>query len=85
MCVASGVSITRTISSSDARRQHLEQPTATTEQRRDLVKYQLVQHTGLERPLRCVRALHHHVPVPDGGLRLAIALAIPSVTYATNG
>jgi hypothetical protein len=36
----------------DARRQQLELPTATTEQHRDLVNYQLVQHTRLERPLR---------------------------------
>jgi hypothetical protein len=36
----------------DARRQDLELPTATTEQHRDLVNHQLVQHTGLERPLR---------------------------------
>jgi hypothetical protein len=36
----------------DTRRQHLEQPTATAEQHRDLVNLQLVQHTGFERPLR---------------------------------
>ena len=56
----------------DARRQHLEQPTATTEQHRDLVNLQLVQHTGLERSLRRVRAVHHYVPVPggDGFMRL---------------
>ena len=70
MCVASGVSITRTISSSTRDGNTVEQPTATTEQHRDLVDLQLVQHTGLERPLRRVRAVHHHVPVPGGGLRL---------------
>src|SRR5215217_1861516 len=50
--------------------QHLEQPTATTEQHRDLMDLQLVQHTGLERPLRRVGAMHHHVPVPGGVFRL---------------
>jgi hypothetical protein len=30
----------------------------------------LIQHPGLERPLRRVRATHLHVPVPGGGLRL---------------
>src|SRR5580658_3931155 len=35
----------------DARRQHLEQPSADTEQHRDLVDLQLVQHAGLERAL----------------------------------
>lgn len=69
----------------DARRQHLELPSATAQQHRDLMDLQLVQHTGLERPLRRVRAMYQHVPVPGGGLRLAIALAIPSVTYVTNG
>src|SRR5438876_910806 len=54
----------------DARRQHVEQPAATTEQHRDQIDLQLVQHTGLERTLRRVRAVHHHVPVPGGGLRL---------------
>src|SRR2546428_12939595 len=48
----------------DARRQDLELPTATTEHHRDLVNYQLVQHAGLERPLRRVRAMDHHVAVP---------------------
>ena len=50
----------------DARRQPLEQPSATTEQHRDLMDLQLVQHPGLERPLRRVRAMHHHVSVPGG-------------------
>src|SRR4051812_10471853 len=40
----------------DTRRQHLEQPAATTEQHRDLVDLHLVQHPGLEHPLRRVRA-----------------------------
>jgi hypothetical protein len=70
MCVASGVSITRTISSStrDGNTSNSRRP--TTEQHRDLVNLQLVQHPGLERPLRRVRAMHHHVPVPGGSLRL---------------
>jgi hypothetical protein len=36
----------------DTRHQHLKQPTATTEQHRDLMDLQLVQHPGLQRPLR---------------------------------
>ena len=70
MWVASGVSITRTISNStrDGNTSNNRQP--PTEQHRDLVDLQLVQHTGLERPLRRVRAMHQHVPVPGGGLRL---------------
>ena len=68
----------------DARRQHLEQPTSTTKQHGNLMDLQLIQRTRLERPLRHVRAMHHHVPVPGGGLRWAIALSIPSVTYVTN-
>ena len=40
----------------DPRRQGIEQPEALAEQHRDLVDLQLVQHTGLERPLRRVRA-----------------------------
>ncbi len=32
----------------DPRRQHVEQPTTTAEQHRDLVILQLVQHPGLE-------------------------------------
>src|SRR5690242_18806650 len=34
----------------DVRRQDVEQPEPLTEQRRDLVNLQLVQHTGLQRP-----------------------------------
>lgn len=30
----------------------------------------LVQHSGLERPLRCVRAVHQHMSVAGGGFRL---------------
>src|SRR5262245_60508178 len=52
----------------DARRQHLEQPTASTEQHRDLVDLQLVQHTGLKRPLRRIGAMHHHVAIAGGSL-----------------
>ena len=33
----------------DARRQQLEQPTASAEQHWDLVDLQLIQHTGLQR------------------------------------
>ena len=69
----------------NARLQHLKLPTATPEQHRDLMNYQLVQHTGLKRPLRRVRAMHQHVPVPGRSLGLCLALAIPSVTYVTNG
>ena len=31
---------------------------------------QLVQHSGLERPLRRAGALPQHVPIPGGGFRL---------------
>ena len=48
----------------DVRRQDVEQPEPLTEQRRELVNLQLVQHTGLQRPLRRVRAMHHHIAVP---------------------
>jgi hypothetical protein len=67
----------------DPRRQHLKQPAATTEQHRDLVNVELVQHTSLEGPLRRVPAVHQYAPVAGGGLRPA--LAIPSFTYITNG
>ena len=58
MCVASGVVDHPNDLQLDARRQDLELPTAATEQHRDLVNHQLVQHTSLQRPLRRVRAMH---------------------------
>src|SRR5918997_3205063 len=54
----------------DLRRPLVEQPSATTEQHRDLMDLHLVQHPGLERPLRGVPAAHLHVPVAGCGLRL---------------
>ena len=45
----------------------------------------LIQHPGLERPLRRVRATHLHVPAGGAAFACAIALSIPSVTYVTNG
>ncbi|HEY6409984.1 MAG TPA: hypothetical protein VIY29_21210 [Ktedonobacteraceae bacterium] len=54
----------------DARRQHLEEPSATAEEHRDQVDLHLVQHRGFERPLRRVRAMHQHVAIPSGGLGL---------------
>jgi hypothetical protein len=45
--VASGVPITRAISSS-TRGQYVEQPQPLAEQHRDLVDLQLIQHTGLQ-------------------------------------
>ena len=51
---ASGVSITRNDVQLHTRRQHLEQPTATAEQHRNLVDLQLIEDTGLKRPLRRV-------------------------------
>ena len=38
----------------------------------------LDEHAGLERPLRGVPALHMHVPVPGGGLRLSHRALDPS-------
>ena len=46
---------------------------------------QLVQHTGLERPLRRVRAMHQHVPAAGGGLCVCHCAHDPSVAYVTNG
>ena len=61
MWVASGVSITRTISNStrDGSTSNSHRPPLSS--------------NGLERPLRRVRAMHQHVPVPGGGLRLLLA------------
>ena len=50
---------------------------ATPEQHRYLMDLQLVQHTGLERALRGVRAMHRHVPVPGGGLGLCHRAGFP--------
>ncbi len=50
-----------------------------------MVNFQLVQHTRLKRSLRRVRAMHQYVPIPAVTFACAIALAIPSVTYVTNG
>jgi hypothetical protein len=83
--VASGVSITRRISQLHSGRQHLELSTPPTEQHRDLVDLQLIEHARLKRRLCRIRAMYQHVAVTRGGLRLAIALTIPSVTYVTNG
>src|SRR5712671_7380342 len=54
----------------DSRRQQLEKPAAATEQHRDLVNLQLIKHSGLERALRRVCAVHQYVPAPGGSLRL---------------
>src|SRR5215216_5219909 len=65
----------------DARWQHLEQPMACTEQHWDQMDLQLVQHTGLECPLRRVRALDHHAPLSRWCLRLrhrALDLVAPA-------
>jgi hypothetical protein len=64
---------TRTISSSTRddnvlRRHHRTGP--------DLMDLQLVQHAGLERPLRGVPAEHVHVAIPGAAFACAIALAI---------
>ena|SRR6516225_6237276 len=72
MCVASGVLITRTISSSTHAGSTSNSRRPATEQHRDLVNLQVVQHARLERALRRVRAVHQHLPVPGGGLRCAI-------------
>lgn len=47
----------------DARRQHLEEPTATTEEHRDLMNLQLVEHPSFERSLRRRRSMYQHVAV----------------------
>jgi hypothetical protein len=49
------------------------------------VNLQLVQHPGLERPLRGVGALTSTLRSPAAAFAWAIALVIPSVTYVTNG
>jgi hypothetical protein len=54
----------------DVRRQHLEEPSATTEEHRHLMALQLVQHPGFQRPLCRVRAMHQHVARASGGLGL---------------
>ena len=42
----------------DGRRQDVEHPESLAQQHRDLVDLHLVQHPGLQRPLRRVRAVH---------------------------
>ena len=68
--MASGVSITRTTSSSTRDGSTSKQAAAGAEQHGDLTDLQLVQHAGLERPLRRVPAEQHDVAIPRGGLRL---------------
>ena len=70
MCVASGVSMTRTISSSISAGRTSNNRSPLAEQHRDLVDLHLIQHPGLERPLRRVRAPHLHVAVAGSSLRL---------------
>ena len=53
----------------DARRQHCRQPTATTEQHRNLVDLQLIQYAGLKRSPCRVRAMHQQIALPHGFLR----------------
>ena len=62
MCVASGVLITRTISSSTHAGSTSNSRRPATEQHRDLVNLQVVQHARLERALRRVRAVHQQQP-----------------------
>src|SRR5262249_16151949 len=76
----------------DARRQDVEQPAATTEQHRDQVDLQLVQHPGSPPPpppartpasrARCAvyAAWTSTSRSPAAAFACAIALAIPSVT-----
>jgi hypothetical protein len=54
----------------DPRGQDIEQPTATAEEYRNQMDLQLIQHSGLDRPLRRVCAMHHHISFPSGSLRL---------------
>jgi hypothetical protein len=69
----------------NARRQQLEQPTATTEQHRDLVDLQLVQHTGPSARCAVYAPCTSTSRSPAAAFACAIALTIPSVTYVTNG
>ena len=69
----------------DVRRQGVEQPEPLTEQHRELVNLQLVQHSGLQRPLRRVRACTITSRSPAAVFACVIALSIPSVTYVTDG
>ena len=54
----------------DPLRQHIEQSAAATEQHRDLVNLQLIEHTRFERRLCRIRAVDEHVAVTGGSLRL---------------
>ncbi len=70
MRVASGASITRTISSSmrDGNSSNSRRPPPKSTGSDGSAARPA--HTFLERPLRRVRTMHQHVPVPGGGLRL---------------
>src|ERR1700730_16200989 len=54
----------------DPRRQQFEESAAATEQHRDLVNLQLVEHTRLEGLLRRIPTMNQHVAVTCGSLRL---------------
>ena len=70
MWVASGVSITRTISNSILTGSTSNSRRPATEQHRDLVDLQFVEHTSHEGRLRRGRAMDEDVTVPCGDLRL---------------
>jgi hypothetical protein len=70
MWVASGVSITRTTSSSTRAGSTSSNRRARAEEHGDLMDLQLVEHAGLERPLRRIPAEHNDVALAGGGLRL---------------
>ena len=54
----------------DPRRQQIEQSAPATEQHRDLVDLELIEHTRFERRLRRIRAVDEDIAVTGGSLRL---------------
>jgi hypothetical protein len=85
MCVTSGVSITRTMSSAIRDGKTSNNPPPAAAQHRDLIDLQLVQHRGFEHLLRQLAPCAKTSLSPAMAFACSIALLIPSVTYVTDG